>query len=59
MNQSASPTANLLAEHVRLINKFGVNSLEVRQFVEAHQNNSEFIELAQTASDLKKAFEKK
>jgi DNA-dependent RNA polymerase auxiliary subunit epsilon len=48
-------TQELIVEHARLMNTYGTDSEEVRQFLEQHKGNVEFLRLASTASLLKRA----
>lgn len=51
------PTTDwLLGEHARLINKFGVNSEQVKKLAEEFKERQDFRELTQIAKDLKKAW---
>ena len=45
----------LLALHALLINKYGADSQEVKEFALRYQGDPKFKELAQMAKDLKKA----
>lgn len=47
--------AQLLSEHVRIMNKYCLNSKEEKQFLEDHKDNQELIELCETAHLLKEA----
>jgi hypothetical protein len=48
-------TRELLADYAALINKFGAESREARDFFAIHGQNAEFAELAQLSKKLKKA----
>ena len=48
-------TRELLAEYAMLLGKFGVDSEEADEFLDAHKENEEFIELASLSKTLKKA----
>lgn len=54
-----TPTDELLAEHALLLNEHGEASWQVAAILENNKNNSEFIELAKTATRLRRALNKK
>lgn len=49
-------TNELLAAYAALMNRHGSDSPEAIAFVEAHAENEDFLDLAETARCLKKAF---
>lgn len=49
--------AALLSEHARIMNKYGLDSKEEKQFLEDHKDNTDLIELCQLAHTLKEALE--
>jgi hypothetical protein len=49
-------TRGLLADYVDLLNRHGADSSETAGFIDAHAENREFVELADLARNLKKAF---
>ncbi len=50
-------TATLLGEYAELINTYGVDDPRSKNFVEAHKNDREFLELAKVARNLKRKIE--
>jgi hypothetical protein len=46
----------LLAKCAELMNRFGPDSDEVSRFIASHEEDREFVELANLSRDLKKAF---
>lgn len=48
-------TRELLAEYAALLNQHGADSVEAERFLEQHQFNTEFYELASLSKTLKKA----
>lgn len=51
----APPTAQLLSEYAKLLNRFGPDSAEAEAFLQKHEQNSEFFELARLSATLKRA----
>lgn len=47
-------TRKLLAQLVDVWNRDGIDSPNVREFIETHQDNEEFVKLAKLAIQLKK-----
>jgi hypothetical protein len=45
----------LLADYTVLLNRNGVDSAEAKAFIEAHQKNRRFVQLAELSRVLKKA----
>lgn len=45
--------ARLLVEHASILNKYGPNSEEAKQFVETHKDNEKFVNLAKVANRMK------
>lgn len=45
----------LLSEHARIMNTFGLDSKEEKDFLETNKDNKELMELCQVARTLKKA----
>lgn len=52
-------SADLLARHAEIMNRCGPDSLEAVAFREAHADNPEFVSLAETASLLKRAINRR
>jgi hypothetical protein len=52
-------TADLLEEFTLLMNRYGVNSIQVRQFYQANRYNKKFRTLAGTARLVKVALQSK
>ena len=50
-----STTTELLGEYAALLNRFGPDSAEERDFMDAHRFNTEFVELANLSKKLKRA----
>ncbi len=50
-----SSTRDLLAEYAMLLNDHGADSEQARVFLETHQDDGEFVELAELSRTLKKA----
>ena len=48
--------AEKLAEYTRMLNQHGREHPKVREFIERHKDDQEFVELAGLAADLKDAF---
>jgi len=48
-------TRDLLAEYAILLNDYGADSKEAVDFLQAHSNDAEFVELAELSRTLKKA----
>lgn len=53
--KAARTTAELLAEYAALLNRDGPDSAEARALIDAHRNDREFVELAETSRRLKAA----
>ena len=51
----AMSTRRLLARYATLINRFGPDSSRAKSFLDDYSHNSEFVELAELARNLKKA----
>ena len=49
-------TRELLLEFTLRINKYGVDSAEARELLEANKRNADFLSQAETALAMKKAF---
>ena len=47
--------ASLLAYHSTLMNRYGFDSKEMKEFLEKHKDNKELMELCETAKRLKEA----
>jgi hypothetical protein len=47
--------SELLAEHAMLMNRYGADSPQAREYLEAHRDEGEFVALAETARALKLA----
>jgi len=51
-------TAELLCEGANLMNRHGLESQELKTFIEKHNDNEEFTELMLTAMRLRKSFDR-
>jgi len=49
----------LLAEYARLMNIHGMDSEQVKVFIRQHNDNSEFVELAELSRTLKRVLNKR
>ena len=47
--------AALLSEHARIMNKYGLDSKEEKEFLEDHKHNTDLMELCKLTHTLKKA----
>jgi hypothetical protein len=43
-----------LSEHATIMNKYGINSKEEKEFIEKHKENKELMELCETARTWKR-----